>query len=128
MKQLLITAFLLSITVGSAQKKTPMKKAVCIEVVTFKGAPEYSIAEVEEAMIRTQEIIKEFDGFIKRTISVNKEGEFLDIVYWESLEQAKEAASKAQQNPQIMENFKVIDFKTVAMKHYTSFFEAPSKE
>ncbi len=128
MKRLVLMALLFSTVAVSAQKQIPMTKNVCIEMVRFKGLPIHSISEVKEAMVRTNAVIKEFDGFIKRTLSVDAEGEFLDIVYWESLEQAKKAASQVQENPQLMENFKVIDFKTVTMKHYTSFFEIPSQQ
>ncbi|NHF60708.1 hypothetical protein FK220_015235 [Flavobacteriaceae bacterium TP-CH-4] len=105
-----------------------MTNLVCIEVVRFKGNPAFSTVQVQEAMAKTNAYIKEFDGFIKRTISVNEEGEFLDIVYWESMQQAKNAAIELQQNPKIMEHFKVIDFSTVTMKHFNSFSNSSKHE
>ncbi len=105
-----------------------MTPTVCIEMVSFRGNPEFTIEQVQEVMTQTNSHIKEFDGFIKRTISVNEEGEFLDIVYWESLEQAKQAAADLQQNAEIMKHFKVIDFSTVTMKHFNSFSECSVNE
>ncbi|WP_430906448.1 hypothetical protein [Maribacter sp. 2-571] len=102
-----------------------MKQNSCIEVVTFKGKPTLTIDEVRTALLRTTPYLKQFDGFLSRTISVNEKGDFLDVVRWEDMEKAKRAAASLPQNGELMKLMEVIDFNSVKMEHYTVFSDAP---
>lgn len=92
-----------------------------MEVVTFKTNPEYTNEQLQQAMETTNDIVKEFDGFVSRNISQNENGEFIDVVLWETKEQALNAAKQVPEIPELIKNFALIDPKSVVMKHYTIF-------
>lgn len=122
MKQLVTAMVAVLPFFGFTQQRSIMEaKEVCIEMVTFKKKLEYNVEETKAAMEKSNVFVEKYNGFIKRIISVNEEGLFLDIVYWESKEHAINAAQKLQQNEEFMKNFEVIDFSTVQMKHFDAF-------
>ncbi|WP_343485945.1 hypothetical protein [Allomuricauda sp. d1] len=104
-----------------AQDKESMKKATCIEVVTFSPIENVAPTALEEAMKSTYEIIKTFDGFVGRTTAMDEKGTFIDVVYWESKEKALKAAEQVMQLPEVAKNFTLIDPKSIVMKHYEIF-------
>lgn len=103
------------------QNQEKMKTATCMEVVTFKTNPEYTNEQMQKAMETTNDIVKGFDGFVSRNISQNENGEFIDVVLWETKEQALKAAKQVPEIPGLVKNFALIDPKSVVMKHYTIF-------
>ena len=120
--KLLLTGFLvLASLYGHAQKNLSMKQVKCVEMVLFRPQENVNNDELMEAMMATNEIVKNFDGFIQRSTSINENGEFLDVVYWESKEQALQAAAKVQEMPEVMKNFALIDPNSIKMEHFEVF-------
>ena len=120
--KLLLTGFLvLTSLYGHAQKNLSMKQVKCVEMVLFRPQENVNNDELMEAMMATNEIVKNFDGFIQRSTSINENGEFLDVVYWESKEQALQAAAKVQEMPEVMKNFALIDPNSIKMEHFEVF-------
>ena len=87
------------------------------EVVLFKANAGVSREDVISAVAKTQPIIEAFDGFIARQLLEGEDGQWMDLVQWQSLEQAKTAAAEVEQNESLAEAFSVIDFSTVQMLH-----------
>mgnify|MGYP001819082821 FL=1 len=98
-----------------------MKQANCMEVVTFRVNPGNTNEELKKAMEATNQFVKEFDGFVNRNTSMSEDGEFVDVVLWESKEKALKAAEQLMQNPELAKNFALIDPKSIVMNHYTIF-------
>jgi len=121
MKKVVTGALVLFSIYGQAQKKQPMPKVQCVEMVTFKPKEDVSVDELMNAMRATNKVVKTFSGFISRTTSINEAGDFLDVVYWESREKALAAAQKVQQIPEVMKNFALIDPKSIQMHHFKVF-------
>ncbi len=121
MKTVLTGILALSTFIGYAQKNSTMKRANCVEMVSFKPQKNVTDEQLMEAMRATNPIVKNFEGFISRTTSINEKGEFLDIVYWESKEQALQAAQKVQNIPEVMKNFALIDPNSITMEHFDIF-------
>lgn len=111
----------LTFGLGQAQKEISMKQVKCVEMVMFRPQEKVSNDELLKAMTATNKIVKNFDGFIHRSTSINDDGGFLDVVYWESKEEALEAAAKVQKIPEVMKNFALIDPNSIKMKHYEVF-------
>lgn len=63
-----------------------------IEIVLFRLAPNVTTAEFLEAAQGIESWLEEVGGFQRRELSHNAEGQWVDIVYWDSLEQAQSAA------------------------------------
>ena len=93
-------------------------EAKTIEVVTFDLKEGVSKAEASRKLQALNEFVKDYEGFIKRSISCNEDGKWVDIVYWESRELAVKAASEVSHSPKAMEIFQVIDENSIQMNHY----------
>ncbi|MCU0435193.1 MAG: hypothetical protein MUC87_17180 [Bacteroidia bacterium] len=63
-------------------------------------------------------LVSQLPGFISRHISHNGQGQWLDFLEWESMEQAKAASDKLMQMPEAAEAFGVIDMGTLQMFHF----------
>ncbi len=102
-----------------SQTQQHMKQnGVTIEVVKFKLKEGITHAQGERKLLQLDECIKHFEGFIERNLSSNEDGEWVDIVYWETLQQALAAAEQASKDPKALESFAVIDESTIVMQHY----------
>ena len=121
MKYSVIGALAFMTMFGYAQNKTTMKKATSVEMVIFKPKKNVSKEQLMQAMRATNEIIKDFDGFISRSTSLNEKGEFLDVVYWENKALALAAAQKVQEIPMVLNNFALIDPQSIKMEHFDIF-------
>ena len=87
------------------------------EVVLFRAKTGVSRDELISAFAATQAIIENFDGFIKRTLLEGENGQWIDMVQWQSLAQAQTAAEKVMQMPELAQSFAVIDESTIQMLH-----------
>lgn len=118
----IVTGLVVLISIyGHTQNKQPMSSVNCVEMVTFRPQQDVSTDELMKAMRATNEIVKTFSGFISRTTSINEDGEFLDLVYWESREKALSAAQKVQELPEVRKNFALIDPSSIHMQHFRVF-------
>ena len=117
MKQLFLSLALLIVLECQSQTKDEME-AKTIEVVTFELKDGISKEEASSRLKALNELIKDFDGFIKRSISCNEEGKWVDIVYWTSKELAMKAASEVSKNGRASKLFEIIDEKSIQMNHY----------
>jgi len=117
MKNFLIPLAFLVALECQAQMKNEMK-AKTIEVVTFNLKEGVSKEEGSKKLATLNDLVRTFDGFIKRSISCNEQGKWVDIVYWTSKELAPDAAKSVAENPTAMEAFQVIDENSIQMNHY----------
>lgn len=90
-----------------------------IELVIFKAKPACTTEEVLKAMQSLNAILKQYNGFIKRSLALSEDGLWTDIVYWESMEEAKQAGKDIMQNEVALKAFSVIDEKQMQFYHFT---------
>ncbi|KAA1245993.1 hypothetical protein [Aquimarina sp. RZ0] len=96
-------------------------KPYVIEVVLFEVNPEYTVEEVKTALTSLNDIVKLYDGFIDRITANNKEGKYIDLVYWDTMESAKKAAETIMKDQKSETIFKVIKSTSVDMYHFNVF-------
>ncbi len=91
-----------------------------LEVVTFKLADGItdeaflsSSSEMEKAFLCSAQ------GFVSRTLSKDKEGNWIDSVQWSNLKDAQGAAEKAMKVEEAAPFMQAIDFNSVQLKHWT---------
>ena len=60
-------------------------------------------------------------GFVSRTTTISKDGIFLDLVYWEDVESAENAAEQIIEVPKNAESFEVINQETMQFGHFEIF-------
>ena len=92
--------------------------AKAIEMVVYKVKTE----KVNDKILLVEtvnNIIKNFDGFISRTVHQDEKDPaiFMDYVTWESLEQAHTAMKTMEQTPEIMPFMQAIE-RVEVMKHF----------
>lgn len=63
-----------------------------IETVTFKLAENVSHAAFLDTLPAVNTFIQSLDGFISRRLSQAEDGEWLDVIEWTSMEDAKSAS------------------------------------
>jgi heme-degrading monooxygenase HmoA len=64
-------------------------QAGAIEVVLFKTKPQFTDEQVSQMLTSLNPILEHLPGFISRQLSKDESGQWLDLVYWKSMEQAK---------------------------------------
>ncbi|WP_220195319.1 antibiotic biosynthesis monooxygenase family protein [Ktedonospora formicarum] len=69
---------------------------MAIEVVIFQIRPTVARADFLQAVEETTTLLKTQEGFLSRTVSQAESGEWLDILYWESIDAAKAAITVFQ--------------------------------
>ncbi|GAA0721589.1 hypothetical protein GCM10009430_23070 [Aquimarina litoralis] len=92
-----------------------------MEVVLFEVNPEYSTKQAKEALTSLNDIIKLYDGFIDRTTASNKDGKFIDLLYWKDGNAAKKASEDIMKNPKAIAIFEIIKPETMQMYHLDVF-------
>ena len=69
------------------------------EIVVFRLQPTITQADFLKAVDETTDLLKTQHGFISRNVSLTDSGEWLDILSWESIEDAKAAVTIFQTEP-----------------------------
>lgn len=94
-----------------------------IELVSFKlksDADETQLADLQPAM---NEFIKQQPGFHYRSLVKDTDGQYLDIVYWDSEEKAKAAGSKFMEQTWAQQMMSLVDESSIKMRHVKSISE-----
>lgn len=87
------------------------------EIVLFKLNAD---AKAEEFVAAAREIdnwLRRVDGFVDRELSCNADGQWVDIVHWQSLAQAHAAAEQIMSSPEGQRFGGFIDGNSILMLH-----------
>ncbi len=95
-----------------------MKNARVVEMVLFELNEGVSVEEGKQAMKALDEFVSQMPGFISRKLSVNEEGQFLDLVFWTDLASAKKASEEVMKREDMVKHFSVINQETMTFKHF----------
>lgn len=89
-----------------------------IELVLFRPKSTFSIDEVKRSLESLDEILSSYKGFLKRHLAVSGNGQWMDLVLWESMDDAKFAADDILKNEKAIEAFSVIDQNEMQFFHF----------
>lgn len=95
-----------------------MSENRAVELVLYKaveGTGEDDFLEASDAMMSD---LMGLSGFIDRELAKNEDGYWLDIVHWNSLEEAQQAANDALNIPSCLAFFEMIDDADMKMMHF----------
>jgi hypothetical protein len=93
-----------------------MGDSPAVEVVQFKlagGVDEKAFLEASDAMMPE---LGKLSGFITREL-LKGEDEWMDIVHWNSLDEARQAAAKVMSIPACLRFFEMIDQSGLKVSH-----------
>ena len=97
----------------------PAKPAV-LEAVRFRLNEGVSEADFLAAAAKSDDFIQRQPGFIKRILARTEEGEWMDLLEWESMAAARAAFEKFNpEDPSLAAFTTAINFKSTTMTHYT---------
>lgn len=91
-----------------------------IEIVEFKLNSGVTKSAAINAAQKTVEFVKEQDGFLKRTLSQNSDGIWVDVVEWKDMVSAQAAGARFMEDARNAEFGEMIDGTTVRMLHLDS--------
>lgn len=95
-----------------------MNIAACVEVVLFRSHNGVADEAVLESARTTQAMIETFDGLLGRQLLKGQDGQWMDIVFWRSREDAERAAHQIMEMPGFMDAMDVVDQSTLKMLHF----------
>lgn len=142
MKQILFSAMLLTLFVAcdqqsqyskqtnqntqSKQNKPSMEAnqqaAGAVEVVIYQAKEGISQEEALEKAQSVNSFVKAQKGFISRNMSATADGKWVDVIFWESLEDAEKATEQAMSAALPSEYFTIIDENTMQFVHAKTAF------
>lgn len=88
-----------------------------LEIVLFRLKPGVQEAAFLEANRAVQTDLQKASGYIRRELSRNEDGQWLDMVYWNSLAEAKQAAEAFPTWPSTQRIAGMIDETSINMLH-----------
>ncbi|MAC45675.1 hypothetical protein [Oceanospirillum beijerinckii] len=89
-----------------------------VEIVSFKLNPGVEKNAFLESNIAVEEFVKTLPGILYRSLCCNEEtGEWSDIVYWQTMADAKHAQQAFMQSECCGKLMQLIDPESVSMQH-----------
>lgn len=93
-----------------------MSDAQVVEVVLIKPADTVTREAMIETLSHLQKAVEKKEGYIKRQV-LEENGQWIDLVWWESLAQAQQAAEEVQSDPSLAPHFAVFADAEMTMMH-----------
>ena len=88
-----------------------------MEIVTYRLKPGADRAAYLDAARATEAFLVETGAVVRRSLTVDAEGTWTDIIEWTSLQAAKAAEAEAMTRPEFGAFFGAFDPDTVVMRH-----------
>lgn len=89
-----------------------------IEIVNCKPKANVETKDFEAAAAGIESILSEMEGFKGRQFGRGSDGSYIDVVHWNDMECAKQAAEKVMSKPECLAFFQLIDEDTMSMRHF----------
>ena len=91
-----------------------------LETVRYRIKPGITQEAAVQAWQDSQSFARAQRGFLSRKLAVTDDGEFLDLVEWQSMADAKAAAENFNPGkfPELLGLVEVLDESTMVMTHY----------
>lgn len=89
-----------------------------IEQVSFRARSSEADARMAEAAWAAQPAIERLPGFVSRQFGRGEDGEWIDVIRWRSMEDARNAAQSAGSDPALAAFFGLIDMQSTQMRHF----------
>lgn len=89
-----------------------------IEQVSFRARSPEADQRMAEAAWAAQPAIERLPGFVSRQFGRGEDGEWIDVIRWRSMADARHAAQHAGSDPALAAFFGLIDMQSTQMRHY----------
>lgn len=95
-----------------------------IELITFRVKDGVTTEQMGAEGANMEAFLMEQPGFLYRSLSVDEDGLWHDIVYWKTMENAKNAAESFKQDKACAALMELIDMDSASMRHMVAAHEA----
>lgn len=92
------------------------QNAFVVEVVLIKPAAHITRQAMIDTLSAMQVAVEKKDGYIKRQV-LEENGQWIDLVWWESLASAKQAAQEIESDPDLAPHFAIFADAEMTMMH-----------
>ena len=113
----------MSIALKSENNMEKKKNVKAVEIVIFSFKEKYSDQPASEKAMLVNDFISNQSGFISRTTSKLDGDKWIDIVYWESMQEAKDANGAAMKCEPCGAFFNSINQEPMQFMHGETFVE-----
>lgn len=103
---------------------TTQQVTTAIELVSYRLTQDVEPTKLEKINQQVNDFLYAQEGFCYRSMSQDETGTYYDIVYWQTMAHAKQAADAFMQNPACQELMAICDMKSVKMTHMNVLSEA----
>lgn len=100
-----------------------MKKTIVLELAIGEVKPGVSRAEYLQAASAVETDLRQMPGFRSRTLLAGEGGLWVDLVYWDSLEEALQAAQAFTEIPSALPMIAMLNSDTIRMYHLEPVYE-----
>lgn len=94
-----------------------MNNATTLELVTFKAVAGTRDEDIRKAAHAVTPLLKEYRGFLSRSIAQADDGTWIDAVYWKDRAVAESASNAIMQAPSAQAFFALIDQSSMVFRH-----------
>jgi hypothetical protein len=88
-----------------------------IELVSVKTRPGVDEADMLRAADAVMAFLSKASGFIRRELFKAGENQWVDLIYWNSREEAEAAMAQSMDQPCVLEMMRLLDESSLAMQH-----------
>ncbi|MEH6442711.1 MAG: hypothetical protein V7784_02340 [Oceanospirillaceae bacterium] len=103
------------IAIGSPAIAADKSTANVLEYVTFRAADNVNVDKLARVAVDIDKVLIDYPGFIDRQVSLQEDGTWVEVVYWENIETAKGALDKFLKDPKTAEFLGLVDPKSVTL-------------
>jgi hypothetical protein len=96
----------------------PPSEAKALEAVFFKPRPEVKYDDILETSLALQQLVESKTGYRHRQLS-EADNQWLDLVWWESLELALKAAKEVESDASLAPQFSIFAGAEMTMLHFS---------
>lgn len=94
-----------------------------MEIVIWKATPGFTEEQIIEKSKGLNQFVTQQKGFVSRDFAKNENGQWIDFLYWETMESAQEAAKNIEKNPACADFVSTIDMSSMQMFHFSSIYK-----
>ncbi len=94
------------------------KRTSTVEVALFKAKEGVNQEQLTQAALAVNPVLESLDGFVSRKLAITPDGQWMDILYWTNIENAKSALPIVMENETCQAFFGMTDESNSAFMHF----------
>ncbi len=110
-----------AVVTAAAAETLQINKASTVEYLHFKLVEGANPDDFLRETLAVDPVLEEYDGFVARHLARNDDESWVEIVYWETLEDAEAALPRFVEDPRTKGFLALVDSDSMSVKYSTLF-------